>query len=55
MLGSRRSAKIEYDRLDFGSSTTGFVNPFGNSLTVETAVNEVKAGVNCHFDETLPF
>ena len=46
MLGSRWSAKFEYDRLAFGSSTMGFVIPFGNSLTVETAVDDVKAGVN---------
>jgi opacity protein-like surface antigen/outer membrane receptor protein involved in Fe transport len=48
MLGSRWSAKLEYDYLDFGSNTLGFVNPFGNSATVKTAVNEVKAGVNYH-------
>jgi opacity protein-like surface antigen/outer membrane receptor protein involved in Fe transport len=55
MLGSRWSAKLEYDYLDFGSNTLGFVNPFGNSATVKTAVNEVKAGVNYHFDGVLPF
>jgi outer membrane autotransporter protein len=55
MLGSRWSAKLEYDYLDFGSNTLGFVNPFGNSATVKTAVNEVKAGVNYHFDGILPF
>jgi hypothetical protein len=31
------------------------VNPFGNSVTFKTAVNEVKAGVNYHFDRMLPF
>jgi opacity protein-like surface antigen len=55
MLGSRWSAKLEYDYLDFGSNTLGFVNPFGSSATVKTAVNEVKAGVNYHFDGVLPF
>jgi opacity protein-like surface antigen len=55
MLGSRWSAKLEYDHLDFGSNTLGFVNPFGNSVTFKTAVNEVKAGVNYHFDRMLPF
>jgi opacity protein-like surface antigen len=55
MLGSRWSAKFEYDHLDFGSSTLGFVNPFGNSVTFKTAVNEVKAGVNYHFGGILPY
>jgi opacity protein-like surface antigen len=55
MLGSRWSAKLEYDHLDFGSNTLGFVNPFGNSVAIKTAVNEVKAGVNYHFDRMLPF
>jgi opacity protein-like surface antigen/outer membrane receptor protein involved in Fe transport len=55
MLGSRWSAKLEYDYLDFGSNTLSFVNPFGNSATFKTAVNEVKAGVNYHFDGILPF
>jgi opacity protein-like surface antigen len=55
MLGSRWSAKLEYDYLDFGSNTLGFVNPFGNSVAIKTAVNEVKAGVNYHFDGLLPF
>jgi len=55
MLGSRWSAKLEYNFLDFGSNTLGFVNPFGNSVTFKTAVNEVKAGVNYHFDGILPF
>jgi opacity protein-like surface antigen len=52
MLGSRWSAKLEYDYLDFGSNTV--VNPFA-SVAVKTAVNEVKAGVNYHFDGMLPF
>ncbi len=55
MLGSRWSAKFEYDHLDFGSTTLGFVNPFGNSVSFKTAVNEVKAGVNYHLDGMLPF
>jgi len=55
MLGSRWSAKAEYDHLEFGSNTLGFVNPFGNSVTFKSAVNEVKAGVNYHFDSLLPF
>jgi len=53
MLGSRWSAKLEYDHLHFGSKTLGFVNPFGNSVTIESAVNQVKAGVNYHFDGLL--
>jgi opacity protein-like surface antigen/outer membrane receptor protein involved in Fe transport len=53
MLGSRWSAKLEYDHLHFGSKTLGFVNPFGNSVTFESAVNQVKAGVNYHFDGLL--
>lgn len=55
MLGSRWSAKLEYDHLDFGRKTLGFVNLFSNSATFKTAVNEVKAGVNYHFDGLLPF
>jgi opacity protein-like surface antigen/outer membrane receptor protein involved in Fe transport len=55
MLGSRWSAKFEYDHLDFGSTTLGFANPFGTSVSFRTAVNEVKAGVNYHFDGMLPF
>jgi opacity protein-like surface antigen/outer membrane receptor protein involved in Fe transport len=54
MLGSRWSAKLEYDHLHFGSRELNFVNPFGNSVTVKSAVNEVKAGVNYHF-EARPF
>ena len=53
MLGSHWSAKLEYDHLDFGSKTLGFVNPFGTSVTVESAVNQVKAGVNYHLDGLL--
>jgi opacity protein-like surface antigen/outer membrane receptor protein involved in Fe transport len=49
MLGSRWSAKLEYDYLDFGSKTFGFVTPFGNGVTSKTAINEVKAGVNYHW------
>jgi opacity protein-like surface antigen/outer membrane receptor protein involved in Fe transport len=55
MLGSRWSAKAEYDHLEFGSSTVGFVNPFGTRVTFKSAVNQVKAGVNYHFDSLLPF
>jgi opacity protein-like surface antigen/outer membrane receptor protein involved in Fe transport len=50
MLGSRWSAKLEYDFLDFGSKTLDFSTPFGNGLTFKSSVNEVKAGVNYHFD-----
>jgi opacity protein-like surface antigen/outer membrane receptor protein involved in Fe transport len=50
MLGSRWSAKLEYDYLDFGSKTVGFVTPFGNGVTFKTAINEVKAGINYHLD-----
>jgi opacity protein-like surface antigen/outer membrane receptor protein involved in Fe transport len=49
MLGTHWSAKLEYDHLDFGKRTLAFVNPFGNSVTIDTAVNQVKAGVNYHF------
>jgi hypothetical protein len=31
----------------------GLANPFGNSVTVETAVDQVKAGVNYHLDGLL--
>jgi opacity protein-like surface antigen len=48
MLGSRWSAKLEYDYLDFGSSALGFATPFGIGVTFKTAINEVKAGVNYH-------
>jgi opacity protein-like surface antigen len=50
MLGSRWSAKLEYDFLDFGSKTLGFDTPFGNGVTFKSSINEVKAGVNYHFD-----
>jgi outer membrane receptor protein involved in Fe transport len=53
MLGSHWSAKLEYDHLGFGSKTLAFVNPFGNSVTVESAVNQVKAGVNYHLEGLL--
>jgi opacity protein-like surface antigen/outer membrane receptor protein involved in Fe transport len=53
MLGSHWSAKLEYDYLHFGSKNLVFVNPFGNSVTVESAVNQVKAGVNYHLDGLL--
>lgn len=55
MLGSRWSAKLEYNHLDFGSKTLAFANPFGDSVTIKTAVDEVKAGVNYHFDGTQLF
>jgi opacity protein-like surface antigen len=55
MLGSRWSAKLEYEHLAFSSNTLGFVNPFGNSVTIKTEVNEVKAGVNYHFSGTQLF
>jgi opacity protein-like surface antigen len=55
MLGSRWSAKLEYDHLDFGTKDFAFATPFGNGATAKTAVNEIKAGVNYHFDGTLPF
>jgi opacity protein-like surface antigen len=53
MLGSHWSAKLEYDHLDFGSKTLGFPNQFGNSITVESSVNQVKAGVNYHLEGLL--
>jgi opacity protein-like surface antigen len=49
MLGKQWSAKLEYDYLDFGSSTLGFVTPFGNGVTFKTQINELKAGVNYHW------
>jgi opacity protein-like surface antigen/outer membrane receptor protein involved in Fe transport len=49
MLGSRWSAKLEYDYLDFGRKNLAFVNPFGNNVTIDTRVQQVKAGVNYHF------
>jgi outer membrane receptor protein involved in Fe transport/opacity protein-like surface antigen len=53
MLGSHWSAKLEYDHLEFGRNTLSFMNPFGNSVTVESAVNQVKAGVNYHLEGLL--
>ncbi|MGY4476914.1 TonB-dependent receptor domain-containing protein [Bradyrhizobium sp. USDA 3364] len=53
MLGSHWSAKLEYDHLAFGSKTLTFANPFGNSVTVESGVNQVKAGVNYHLEGLL--
>ncbi|WP_347337315.1 TonB-dependent receptor domain-containing protein [Bradyrhizobium tropiciagri] len=53
MLGSHWSAKLEYDHLAFGSKALPFVNPFGNSVTVQSAVNQVKAGVNYHLEGLL--
>ncbi len=53
MLGSHWSAKLEYDHLAFGSKTLSFVNPFGNSVTVESSINQVKAGVNYHLEGLL--
>jgi len=50
MLGSRWSAKLEIDHLAFGSKDLDFINPFGTSVTAKTAVNQVKAGVNYHFE-----
>jgi outer membrane autotransporter protein len=49
MLTPRWSAKVEYDYLDFGSSTLNFA-PVGGGTTFRTQVNEVKAGVNYHFN-----
>jgi opacity protein-like surface antigen len=48
LLSPRWSAKVEYDYLDFGSSTLGLATPFGTGLTFRTRVNEVKAGLNYH-------
>jgi opacity protein-like surface antigen len=53
MLGSYWSAKLEYDHLDFRRKTLSFVNPFGNSVIVESAVNQVKAGLNYHLEGLL--
>jgi opacity protein-like surface antigen len=53
MLGSNWSAKLEYDHLGFGKKTLSLVNPFGNSVTVDTAVDQVKAGVNYHLEGLL--
>ena len=53
MLGSHWPAKLEHDQLAFGSKTLTFVNPFGNSATVESAVNQVKAGLTYHLERLL--
>jgi opacity protein-like surface antigen len=53
MLGSNWSAKLEYAHLAFGNKTLNFVNPFGNSVTVESGVNQVKAGLNYHLEGLL--
>jgi opacity protein-like surface antigen/outer membrane receptor protein involved in Fe transport len=53
MLGTHWSAKLEYDHLHFGSQTLAFANPFGNSATFDTDVNQVKAGVNYHLEGLL--
>jgi len=53
MLGSRWSAKLEYDHLDFGSKGIEFVNPFGTNVTVKTEINQVKAGVSYHLEGLL--
>jgi opacity protein-like surface antigen/outer membrane receptor protein involved in Fe transport len=53
MLGSHWSAKLEYDHLDFGGKAVMFVTPFGNNVTVESAVNQLKAGVNYHLEGLL--
>ena len=50
MLGTHWSAKLEYDHLRFGSQTLAFANPFGNTATFDTDVNQVKAGVNYHLE-----
>jgi opacity protein-like surface antigen len=55
LLGSRWSAKLEYEHLAFGTNMLGFVNPFGNSVSVKTELNEVKASVNYHFSGTQLF
>ena len=52
MLGSCWSAKLEYDHLGFGRKTLSFVT-FGNRATVESAVNQVKAGLNYHLEGWL--
>jgi opacity protein-like surface antigen len=49
LLSPQWSAKVEYDYLDFGSDTLGFVTPVGNGATFKTQINEVKAGVNFHW------
>jgi outer membrane autotransporter protein len=49
MFGERWSAKLEYDYLDFGTSTLGFGVPLGAGVAIKTRVNEVKAGVNYHW------
>jgi opacity protein-like surface antigen len=49
LLTPQWSAKVEYDYLDFGTNTLGFVTPVGNGATIKTEVNEIKAGVNYHW------
>jgi opacity protein-like surface antigen len=53
MLGTHWSAKLEYDHLHFGSQTLAFANPFGNSATFDTDVNQIKAGANYHLEGLL--
>ena len=55
MLGSHWSAKLEYDHLAFGRKTLGSANLFGNKVNFNTAVNEVKVGLNYHLDGLLAF
>ena len=49
-LMPRWTVKVEYDRLDFGTSTLNVATPVGAGATTSRAqVNEVKVGVNYHF------
>jgi opacity protein-like surface antigen len=47
MLFPRWSAKIEYDYLDFGTSTLSFAD-VGIPASFKTQVNEFKVGLNYH-------
>jgi opacity protein-like surface antigen len=47
-LFPRWSAKLEYDYLDFGTSTLNFVDA-GIPASFKTQVNEIKLGLNYHF------
>jgi opacity protein-like surface antigen len=47
LLTPRWSAKLEYDYLDFGTSTLSFVD-VGIPTSFKTQVNEIKLGLNYH-------
>ena len=50
------SVKLEYDYLDFGSSTVTFNDPVLGAATISVSqrISEVKLGVNYRFGSPLP-